>query len=95
MMVGSTVSWNFPSVPCGIPRATVFFYAHDAARAADRKAEGSHAFNGFWIKALFNVPHAVIKTKESQFVCKVAPRRMIRSACGVFTLLISDASHRG
>src|SRR6266404_5915488 len=53
--------------------APIFFYAHDAARAAYCKTKSSHAFNGFWIKPLCNIPHGASRLKKARTSVKVAP----------------------
>lgn len=45
--------------------AAVFFDADDTARAADGKPEGSEAFDGLRIKALFDIPHGATRLKKA------------------------------
>src|SRR5258708_13996456 len=44
--------------------AAVFFHTHHAARTAHRKSKRSHAFNGFRVESLFNIPHGPTRLKK-------------------------------
>lgn len=67
--------------------AAILFYADDAARAANSKAESGQAFDGLGIKALFDIPHDATRLKNATKSVKWRSKKVRHDFCAFGCIL--------